>query len=93
MALYKTILLELIQSDPGLHERLKAERALLATVERFAQELKDRHGRWTDQLSPTRPGSDPTQIRSEALELALAEVTDRLRHEFSTGEPGPTPGP
>ncbi len=37
---YKTIVLELIQDHPALHEQLRASRTLLSTVERTAAALK-----------------------------------------------------
>ena len=33
---------------------------------------------WQEQLSRARPGSDPAQIASEALEIALSELEGRL---------------
>jgi hypothetical protein len=75
---YKTIALELLQQRPPLHEKLRQERMLLAAVNRYATELKARHEAWTEQLAKTRPGSDPSQLASEALELALKELEDSL---------------
>jgi hypothetical protein len=75
---YKTIVLELLQDRPQLHEQLRKQRKLLATMEALAQGLKDRHQAWTEQLWQARSGSDPQQIASEALEIALKELTDSL---------------
>ena len=75
---YKTIVLELIEQRPEMHEQLRKQRKLLETVELYAKELKASHEAWKDQLSQTRPGSDPSQIASEALELALKELEDSL---------------
>lgn len=80
---YKTIILELVQQRPELHEQLRSARKLLPTVEAWATELKDRHDVWKDQLLQARPGSDPQQIASEALEIALHEMENR----FSSCEP------
>lgn len=74
---YKTIVLELIQQFPELHERLKASRTLLSTLDRLASELKDSHTAWTEQLSRTSPGSEP-QISSAALEMAINELETAL---------------
>ena len=38
---YKTIILELLQQRPQMHEQLRKERKLLPTMERYARELKD----------------------------------------------------
>jgi hypothetical protein len=78
---YKTIVLELLQDRPQLHDQLRQERRLLATMEALAQGLKDCHQAWTEQLSQAKPGSDPQQIASEALEIALKELTDSLPSE------------
>jgi hypothetical protein len=78
---YKTIVLELLQQNQELHERLRRERMLLATVNILATELRDRHLAWKDQLSQARPESDPHLIASEALELALKGLEDFLPSE------------
>lgn len=79
--LYKTILLELIESRPELHERLKAQRAVLTTVDRLALNLKSRHEFWKDSLRQSNPDIDPVQIASMAGELALQEMTQLLDSE------------
>ena len=75
---YKTMVLALLQQRPEIHDPLRKNRTLLATMERLASELKDSHEAWKDSLSQARPGSDPSQIASEALELALKDLEDRL---------------
>ncbi len=75
---YKTICLQLIQDRPALHDQLAREKALLPALETYAQELKDRHQHWQEQLAQTRPGSSAEQIASEALEIALRELEDSL---------------
>jgi hypothetical protein len=79
--LYKTIVLELLQQRPLMHEQLRKERKLLATLELYARELKTSHEGWKEVLGQTKPGSDPSQIASEALEIALKELEDRLPAE------------
>jgi hypothetical protein len=74
---YKTIVLELIQQRPKLHEQLRSQRMLLTTLNRLAGELKARHQTWKQELKETRAGSD-SQIASEAMELAVGELEDRL---------------
>ena len=79
MALYKTIVLELLQEQyPSLHERLRRERALLATLDRYASELRTAHLAWTDELRRASPEADPTRISSEALELAIEHLQESL---------------
>ncbi len=93
---YKTIVLELIQQRPEWHEALRGTRTLLATMERYAQMLKESHMRWQETLTHARPGSHPNQIASEALELALQEITDSLPHEpppIETNAPSPESPP
>ena len=75
---YKTIILELLQQRPEMHDQLRKERKLLPTLELYAKELKTSHEAWKELLSQARPGSDPSQIASEALEMALKELEDRL---------------
>jgi hypothetical protein len=75
---YKTMILELLRQHPKTQEYLRKERKLLSTMERYAKELRDSHLAWKELLTPLRPGSDPSQISSEALEMALKEFQDRL---------------
>jgi hypothetical protein len=75
---YKTIILELLKERTELHERLRKERKLLATVELYAKELRNSHHAWKELLTQMRPGSSQSQIASEALEMALKELEDRL---------------
>ena len=75
---YKTIIHELLQQRPEMHDQLRKSRKLLPTLELYARELKTSHEAWKEMLSQTRPGSDPSQIASEAMEMALKEMEDRL---------------
>ena len=75
---YKTIVLELLQQQPQRYDQLRKDRKLLTTMESHARELKTSHEGWTRLLAPARPGSDPVQIASEALEIAVKELEDRL---------------
>ena len=75
---YKTIIFELLQQRQEMYERFRKERMLLPAVEHYAQELKNSHEAWKELLLGLRPGSDPSQIASEALEMALTEMEDRL---------------
>jgi hypothetical protein len=78
MSLYKTITLEMLQQNPELYERLRSSKRLLPAMEAYAIELKDIHEEWKKLLSQARPGSDPSQISSEAMEMAMQELRDRL---------------
>jgi hypothetical protein len=75
---YKTIVLELLQQRPEIHDQLRKQRKLLLTMEQYARELRTSHQAWTKLLSQMRPGSDRSQLSSEALEMALKELEDRL---------------
>jgi hypothetical protein len=80
---YKTMVLELLQQHPEIHDRLRSRRSLLATLESYAGELKTRHDTWTEALTLANPGRAETQVASEALEIALKE----LAYHFATGAP------
>lgn len=76
--LYKTMVHELLQMCPQLHEALRRERKLLPALERLAGQLKASHEQWKLALGSKAPGRDPSQIAAEALEIALQELRDRL---------------
>ena len=78
---YKTIALGLLEANQELHERLRTSGTLLQTMEHYASELKERHTSWMDTLTQERPGDNPTQITSRALELALQDLQERLSAE------------
>ena len=67
---------------------------MLRAMDEFAVELKANHDALKEQLSRSRPHSDPTQIASESLEIAvkameeqLASASGRSEHEtFSLDE-------
>jgi hypothetical protein len=75
---YKTIVLELLIQRPRLHVRLKQQHLLISTLEQYAKNLKTSHEAWETQLSQAKPGSDPAQIASEALEIAIQELENGL---------------
>ena len=75
---YKTIIHEMLQQRPQLHSQLRKDRKLLPAMEIYARQLKTSHESWKEVLWGLRPGSDPSQIASEALEIALKEMEDRL---------------
>ena len=75
---YKTITLGLIQEQPALYERLRSSKMLLTAMDAYAIDLKNSHEMWKAQLGQAMPGNDPRLIASEAMELAVQELTDRL---------------
>lgn len=83
---YKTIVLELLQQQTELHDQLRSTRRLMPTLENCARELKASHESWKEVLSRSNPGSDPIQIASEALEMALKELENRLPCELAQDE-------
>ena len=78
---YKTIALELLGQRPELYESLRQQRKLLASLEFYAEELKTSHEKWRRELSRAKPGSDSMQLASEALELAVEDLQNRLSSE------------
>jgi hypothetical protein len=90
---YKTIVLHLMEDRPRLYDRLRRERALLFTLDLYSAELKTGHEAWKERLLLARPGSATGQVESEALELALQELRDRLPEETQADESlMPSPG-
>ena len=75
---YKTIVLQLLEQHPEHYHQLRKGRQLLPTLEIYSLQLKTIHEEWTQTLSQAQPHSDPIQISSEALEIALKEFEDRL---------------
>jgi hypothetical protein len=86
---YKTIVLELLRGRTELHEQLRLTRRLLPTLETCSQELRASHLNWMETLAAAKPGSDPIQIESEAMELAIKELEDRLPSVSPVDEPEP----
>lgn len=84
---YKTIVMEMLQQRTELHEQLRRERKLLTTMEAYATELKTSHEAFKEQLQQAHPGSDPMQTSSEAFEMALKELEDRLPPESEMDAP------
>ena len=75
---YKTLTLRLLEAHPELHEQLRTSGTLMQTMEQYAAQLQTRHDYWKDELYEARPGSDPQQISSQALELALQDLQASL---------------
>jgi hypothetical protein len=83
---YKTIILELLEQRPQIHQELRRSRKLLPALELYARELKDGHEAWKERLLQAKPESDPSQIASEAMELALKDMEERLPSESNQDE-------
>ena len=75
---YKTIVLELLWERAQLHQQLRQTHRLLPTLETLARELKASHETRKETLAQAKPDSQPSQIASEALEMAIKELEDRL---------------
>ena len=76
--LYKTMVLELLNQRPKMQEQLRKTGSLLPTLDRYTKELKTSHEVWKELLSLAQPGSNPSQIASAALEIALKKLEDHL---------------
>lgn len=85
---YKTTILELLQRQPKLHEKLRQERMLLPALDSCALALKTRHEALKEQLSREKPDLDPSQIASAAMEIAVQEMEGRLQAAFPPDEQG-----
>jgi len=75
---YKTIILGMLEQRPELYEQLRTSHQLLPALENSALELKSLHQAWKELLAQRKPDSDPAQISSEALELAIQALEDFL---------------
>jgi len=76
---YKTIVLQLLEQQPEIYNQLRKQRQVLPAMEHYANELRTLHLAWKATLNQTAPDSDPCQIASEALEMALKDLEDRLQ--------------
>ncbi len=83
---YKTIALELIRERRPLYNALRKQKKALETMELYAKELGERHVDIMETLSKANPEIDRKQIKSEALELAIQEVAERLDAASTTTE-------
>jgi hypothetical protein len=90
MPAYKTIVLELLQEQPTLYEQLRSSKRLLPAMDAYATGLKAGHETWKDRLSRKSPGRDASQIASEAMEIAVEELRDRLPCASPRDEAEPT---
>jgi hypothetical protein len=75
---YMMIVLGLLQERPQMYDQLINSRTLLQALEAHARELKANHEDWQDRLWQTKPNSEASQVKNEALEIALKELEDHL---------------
>jgi hypothetical protein len=83
---YKTMALELLRERTELHNQLRLTHRLLPTLETCSRELKASHERWMATLAKAKPDSQPNQIASEAMEMAVKELEDRLPSASPPGD-------
>jgi glutamine synthetase type III len=74
MLYYKTMILELIQQRPETYKCLYKERQILPALHKYSKVLKAGHEAWNERLLKAKPDSDPSQLATEALEIALKEL-------------------
>jgi hypothetical protein len=82
MQQYKTLTLQMLRDNRPIYQQLKQTRTLPQTLDHYSRELKRSHTGWKDSLSESRPGSEPSQIAAEALELALQDLEEQLQSEL-----------
>ena len=85
---YKTIVMELLEQNPELYNQLKQDRKLLETIDVMALELKASHEQMIAELAEQQPDVAYSVICSQATEIAIAEVQQRLAptSDHETGE-------
>ncbi|WP_437186527.1 hypothetical protein SH668x_003681 [Planctomicrobium sp. SH668] len=84
---YKTIVMEMLEFRTQIKDQLPKDENPLETLDRLAMELKTLHEMYKEQLAQARSDSHPIQISSEALEMALQELEDRLLPVSPVDEP------
>lgn len=83
---YKTIILELLQQNTTLYQRLRQCRSLLSVVDSCALALKTRHQALKAEIATTRPEMGASQIAAAAMEIAVHEIESRLKTAFPVDE-------
>lgn len=84
---YKSIVLALLEDQPSLHRQLQAGRTLHQVLQQLAMALSRCHQEWMQTLRSTRPASQPAQLSSAAMELAVQELRDSLQHASDASGP------
>ncbi|MCA9129176.1 MAG: hypothetical protein KDB22_18940 [Planctomycetales bacterium] len=80
---YKTIVLELLESQPALSEKLKASSSLLSTMEMIAIQLRTSHLQFVEQMHSQHPDASVETIRIQALEYQINQLQQHL-HTLAT---------
>ena len=75
---YKTIVLELLQDRPELHNQLRKPADAAADAGKLRQPVEDQPRSLEGTTPEGEVGQRPSQIASEALEFALQELVDCL---------------
>lgn len=78
---YKTIVLELLQQNPSLHDELKASGSLLSTMERMAVALREDHLQLLETLRAQHPTDSEILLRSQAMELVVEQLRQSILQE------------
>ncbi len=89
--LYKTILLELLEQHPNYLDQLRRTRQIMPWLVETAFELQARHAEWNRVFFKQNPGSIPGRFSSEALEIAIREVSFTFPPESPGEELGDFP--
>ncbi|MCA9050162.1 MAG: hypothetical protein KDA89_15610 [Planctomycetaceae bacterium] len=76
--LYKTVVMELMEENGGLREKLRGEGNLLASLELLAGNLRERHRGLVAEMQGSRADGGFSEISSAALEIAVQEMRDRM---------------
>ena len=79
---YKTIMFHMLEQQAQRQGPHQASPMRITTLDHYSGELRASHQAWMTSLSRSRPGSDQAQIASEALELAIQELEERLQADF-----------
>ena len=75
---YKTMVMELLEENNGLREKLHADGMLLAALDVLAGNLRERHRELMGEMQGSRTDGGFSGISSEALEIAVQEMRDRM---------------
>ncbi len=75
---YKTIVLQMIQDRPEMHEYLRSQKILLPVMEQLAFRVMIIHQGWIQKLLREKPGGSKMLIEALATEIALKELEEML---------------
>lgn len=75
---YKTMVLELIENRPSLHQQLASNDSLLSTMNHLAEELRTSHLDHLMLLHQTESNAPSIPLKHEAMEIAIAEIEKAL---------------